>query len=192
MTAPWRSGLRGLAGGSSLVRLLNEQRGKRKRLERPPLSEAQILQWADAYQARTGAWPVREAGPVAEMPDETWKAVDRLLRQGGRGLAGGSSLALLLAERRGVRNAWTRAHLSVPQIQACADAHHDRTGQWPIADSGSIPEAPGETWRAVSLALFKGGRGLPPGSARRAHPQVHIGRPAPTRFSGQIPPAMGT
>src|SRR5438552_5729801 len=97
LTAPWRSGLRGLAGGSSLVRLLNEQRGKRKRLERPPLSEAQILQWADAYQARTGAWPVREAGPVAEMPDETWKAVDRLLRQGGRGLAGRTSLALLLA-----------------------------------------------------------------------------------------------
>src|SRR5438046_791715 len=38
-------------------------------------------------------------------------------------------------------------------------------GRLPIADSGSIPEAAGETWRAVSLALFKGGRGLPRGSS---------------------------
>jgi len=64
-----------------------------------------------------------------------------------------------------VRNAWTRANLGVPQILPWADPHHDWTGQWPIADSGSIPEAAGETWRAVSLALFKGGRGLPRGSS---------------------------
>ncbi len=36
------------------------------------------------------------------MDDETWSAIDTALRQGRRGLPGGSSLARLLAEERGV------------------------------------------------------------------------------------------
>src|SRR5438309_496859 len=50
-------GRRGLQGRSSLARLLAEQRGKRYHLELPPLSCAQILEWADAFHDRTGKWP---------------------------------------------------------------------------------------------------------------------------------------
>lgn len=53
----------------------------------------------------------------------------------------------------------------VAQILAWADAHHQRTGKWPIAESGSIVEAPGETWKGVSMALVKGLRGLLGGSS---------------------------
>ena len=87
------------------------------------------------------------------------------LRNGARSLPGGSSLAKLLAERRGVRNKKDLPPLTITQILAWADAHYERTGEWPGQDSGSILGAPDTTWRAVQLALFNGGRGLPVGSS---------------------------
>ena len=45
-----------------------------------------------------------------------------------------------------------------------ADLHEQRTGVWPHARSGAIPEAPGETWHIVETALTKGVRGLPGGA----------------------------
>ena len=42
-----------------------------------------------------------------------------------------------------------------------------RTGRWPNARSGPIPEAPGETWNAINAALSLGKRGLPGGSSVR-------------------------
>jgi hypothetical protein len=158
-------GLRSLPVGSSLARLLAEQRDKRNCRQLPPLSEEQILHWADRHRHQAGGWPHRESGPVGDAPGETWKGVDMALRQGGRGLDGGSGLALLLADRRGVRNVWTRPNLSLGQILAWADAHHQRTGSWPSRHSGHIAEAPEETWQAVAMALHKGSRGLPGGSS---------------------------
>ena len=52
---------------------------------------------------RTGKWPTKTSGPIPEAPGESWNAVTAALREGLRGLPGGSSLALLLAEKRGVR-----------------------------------------------------------------------------------------
>jgi hypothetical protein len=49
------------------------------------------------------------------------------------------------------------------QILAWADAYHARTGGWPSGKDGPIPDAPGETWRAVGQALAAGLRGLPGG-----------------------------
>ena len=39
------------------------------------------------------------------------------------------------------------------------------TGRLPTETSGPIPEAPGETWKAVQVALVRGGRGLPGGNS---------------------------
>jgi hypothetical protein len=50
--------------------------------------------------------------------------------------------------------------LTVEQVLTWADAHFARAGKWPSADSGAIPEAPGQTWNAVNLALSLGHRGL--------------------------------
>jgi hypothetical protein len=58
-----------------------------------------------------------------------------------------------------------RKPLSVAQILAWADAYYERTGRWPNSKSGPIPEAPGETWNAVNLALYLGYRGLPVGDS---------------------------
>jgi hypothetical protein len=58
-----------------------------------------------------------------------------------------------------------RPPLTVEQILAWADAHHTRTGTWPTAWSGSVANAPGETWGALDQSLYHGRRGLPRGGS---------------------------
>jgi hypothetical protein len=159
-----RAGGRGLSGGSSLARLLEAQRAVRNIGDLSPITEAQILAWADAHYERAGRWPTRTGGPIPNAPGETWNAVNAALCNGNRGLPEGGSLAQLLAAQRGVRNPRDLPALSVDQVLAWADAHHGRTGQWPQKGSGAIREAPGETWAAINQALRAGGRGLPSGS----------------------------
>jgi hypothetical protein len=210
-------GARGLPGGSSLARLLAEHRGVRNRKGLPPLTEEQILAWADAHHNRTGHWPRPHTGPILEAPGETWLAADMALRKGLRGFPGGSSLARLLTERRPVRKVQGRPALSVEQILAWADAHHERIGRWPNLNAGTIPEASGETWRDMDRALRRGLRGLAGGSslagllARQRRVRTGIGIPRlsrrrivawaeahhrrtgqwPTAQSGPIPEAPG-
>jgi len=177
------NGRRGLPGGSSLTELLARHRRRRNHMALPPLTEELILSWADAHRARTGSWPREDSGPVADAPGETWQGIEGALEKGLRGLPGGSSLPKLLAERRGVRNPMGLAHLDLETILAWADAYHARTGRWPKAKSGPIPEAPGETWMRVSTAMVEGLRGLKRGPtlpqllAERRGARNHLGQP---------------
>ena len=127
------------------------------------LSAAQVLAWCDDFHARTGRWPITTDGPVVEGRRETWMAVDRALRR-GRHVAEGDSLSRLLLRERGVPNRRNRPPLTVDIILAWADAHYGRTGRWPRIRSGAIRDAQGETWGGVSMALWRGCRGLPGGS----------------------------
>ncbi len=95
-----RKGRCGLPGGTSLPRLLQEQRGRRNHMNIPPLTVKQILRWADAHFRRTGHWPTCDSGPVQGAPGEHWGTIDRTLSRGGRNLPGGSSLARLLDQHR--------------------------------------------------------------------------------------------
>jgi hypothetical protein len=158
-------GSRGLPGGVTLYQLLAERRGVRNAVRPPPLTVEQILAWADAYYQATGTWPKTESGAIEQAPGETWHAADAALRVGCRGLPGGSSLADLLADKRGVRNVQDLPRLTVKQILAWADAHRQATGEWPFATSGPIVQAPGETWGGVAAALELGRRGLTGGSS---------------------------
>jgi len=100
-----RCGLRGLPGLSSLTAFLNDHRdlfrGKTRRPKTIRESERlyvdRILAWGKAHRRRTGSWPNRDAGPIAEVPQLNWSAVDSALKKGNRGLPGGSSLAKLFA-----------------------------------------------------------------------------------------------
>jgi hypothetical protein len=49
-----KGGNRGLPGGSSLARFLQQRRGVPNHLSLPPLTHRQILRWADAFHRRTG------------------------------------------------------------------------------------------------------------------------------------------
>ena len=195
--AALRRGRRGLPGGSSLARLLAEERGvaagdadleapaermraweaeqfptrrpKRLRAARPRattlLTIELILAWVDAHHAATGQWPRVNSGEVRDHPGLNWMQVNRALSEGRRGLKGGSSLADLLQEHRGVRNKQNLPRLDVEQVLAWADAHREATGEYPHSRSGPVLGVPGETWAIIHSALSKGLRGLPASSS---------------------------
>ena len=158
-------GLRGLPSSSSLAQLLEEERGVRNIQALSDLSIEQILKWADAHYRKTGKWPKEDSGGVSAAPDEKWLNISDALAKGRRGLPGGSSLAKLLAKKRGVRNVQALSALTIEQILKWADAHYRKTGQWPNQTSGDVRGAPGEKWGNINGSLFAGFRGLPGGSS---------------------------
>jgi hypothetical protein len=163
--AALRNGNRGLEGGSSLVQLLSERRGAINQRTLPRLTERQMLAWADAYRERTGKWPRRDSGRIPESLSDKWSTVNSALQNGRRGCPGGSSLAQLLSERRGVVNYKRLPRLKIPQILAWADECHERTGSWPKKSTGRIAASLGEDWAKVDNALRNGLRGFQGGSS---------------------------
>jgi hypothetical protein len=129
------------------------------------LTEEQILSWADGFHEATGCWPTRNDGLISGGQGETWASVDAALHKGTRSLPGGSSLARLLAERRGARNLADLPPLTEDQVLEWMDDHRQKKGCWPQPNSGPVLAAPGETWAAINRALGRGGRGLPGGSS---------------------------
>jgi len=143
------------------VRLPVPLKNRPWRIHRTRLTVKQVLKWADAYHERTGKWPKARSAEVDGAPDESWTAIDCALRDGRRGLAGGSSLPRLLAKHRGVRNNRGRPRLSVEQVLRWADRHCRRTGKWPNPRTGPVQGVAHETWCGINVALCYGYRGLP-------------------------------
>jgi hypothetical protein len=101
---------------------------------------------------------------VAGAPGETWNRIDLALLRGKRGLRGGTTLAELLARRRGRRHHKGRPELSAEQIAAWAEAYRTLYGAWTTVRTGAVGNT-GETWLGLDLALRNGTRGLPGGSS---------------------------
>jgi hypothetical protein len=181
-----RDGARGLPGGSSLPRLLADRRGARNQAELPPLTIERILAWADAFHERTGKWPNENSGAIPDSGGETWCGVETSLQKGARGLPGDSSLPRLFAQHRGVRNKTSLPKLTESAILAWADAHHQRTGEWPHVLSGEIHEAPDETWSGINAALENGRRGLSGGTTLAKLLAAHLG----VRNHMDLPPIL--
>jgi len=164
-----RIGIRGLPKGSSLARLLSETRGVPNQLSLPPLKTSTIIRWADAYHRKTGQWPKQNSGKVTGTEWENWANINAALNLGRRGLSGGSSIAGLLSEKRGVRNVGTLPPLTTKTILAWADLHHRKTGRWPRISSGKVIGTDGENWTNIDAVLRSGHRGLP---GRSSLPQL--------------------
>ena len=160
-----KDGYRGFCKGTSLSRLLHERRGARTQGYLMGYTIRGILAWADAHYQRTGHWPSARSGLIPDAPGENWCMVTMALHQGHRGLPGGSSLAQLLSEKRGVRNIQRQPPLSLKQVMAWADAHFQRTGRWPRRDDGAVLDAKDEKWSLIDEALRMGRRGMPGGSS---------------------------
>lgn len=168
-------GLRGLAGGSTLADVLAEHRGVRNIRRLSPLTQEQILLWADTHNSRTGKWPNKESGSIPGTR-ETWASVNAALHRGGRGLKGGSTLAQFLTQQRGIRNLKHLPPLTVQQILQWVDDHVTKTGQRPLRDSGQV-NGSDETWSSVNYALKEGLRGLPGGTSLARLLAEHRGIP---------------
>ena len=172
-----RQGQRGLPGGSSLPWLMSAIRQARHRQPPPPLTQEQILAWADAHHQSTGRWPTTQSGTVSGTDTVTWSAINFALLLGSGGLRGGSSLYRLLSAHRGVPEDYAVLRLTEEQVLAWADAHHQNTGQWPTADTGLVSDTEGLKWSAVNSALYNGSRGLPGGTTLAQLLLVHRGVP---------------
>lgn len=155
----------GPRGAPSLARLLTKHRNRRNVRDLPRLTYKQILKWADAHYRRTGEWPKRSSGPLANSPGDNWTTIDSAMRKGNRGLPGGSSIAMLLVKRRRMPNFADQPRLTLKKVLAWADAHYRRTGEWPTAFCGAVRGKRGETWMAINYALRFGRRGLPGGAS---------------------------
>jgi hypothetical protein len=176
-----RKGMRGLPGGSSLSQLLAKHRDYRHLFLTQRLTREQILRWADAHRRRTGDWPTKLSGAVADAPGETWSGIDAALYAGVRGLRGGQTLADLLYRQRGVLNRKTQPPLTIAQILIWAEAQHALFGAWPSKQTGPIGNT-GESWEIVNAALRLGLRGLPGGSSLSQLLKEH------GKFEGRKPP----
>ena len=143
------------------------RRPKRRRAAQPraktQLTIDLILSFADAHHAATGCWPRMNSGTVLGQTELNWIRVNRALREGGRGLPGGTSLADLLQEHRGIRNKQNLPRLDVEQIMAWADAHRNATGEYPHADSGPVTACARRDMGHCSIGPVQG----PPRPARR-------------------------
>jgi hypothetical protein len=125
-----------------------------------PISIDEILVWADAYYARHGEWPTQTSGKIPGSR-ESWSAIDVCLRDGFRGLPGGSSLPKFLQKYRGVPIGRKPPKLTEEQILAWADAHFAASGRWPTASSSAT--GTNVDWLSVQNAMRMGLRGLSPG-----------------------------
>ncbi len=154
-------GNRGLEGGSTLAKLLAEHGRKRNPKDLPDLTEAQILEWADAYyRAHDEKYPNQKSGEVEGSGGEAWSAIDQSLQHGRRGLENGGSLVKLLAEHRGIRNPKDLPDLTEAQILKWVDAYYRKHKKYPRRDSGEVERSGGETWSIINLAFRNGRRGL--------------------------------
>lgn len=132
----------------------------RNKRQLPHLRVEDITLWAQAYHERIGTWPTAHSGPIVESQGETWAAVHAALSTGLRGLPGGDTLARLLAREFGRRNARNAPPLCEETIKEWIRQHRAATGQWPVALSGEVRGVPGETWMAISLAMYRGRRSM--------------------------------
>ncbi len=168
------------AGSITLAQLLALHRRAPNIYTEPRLSVAKILAWAEAHRAATGRWPSSVCGPVRDAEGEHWRSIDTALREGYRGLPGGESLGTVIRGHAGPDAYRTRPMLTVEQVLAWAAAHHEATGEWPGEDSGPIRGVPGEKWKAISLTLSRGCRGLPGGSSLAQLLAEHFGARNPS------------
>lgn len=157
-------GRRGLPGGSTLAKLLAEERESEMFSTSGPDHRANSAM--DGWPLGKN-WPVAEpkSGAVLGAPGEAWGNVENSLNRGRRGLPSGFSLAKLRTVKRGVRSKTYPPDLHVDQLLQWADAHRQKTGKWPTRGSGAVLCAPGEKWVNLNTALYLGQRGLPGGSS---------------------------
>ena len=138
-----------------------------------PLDEDLILSWADEHFEKYGVWPNLNSGQVDGRDEEAWVNINVALRVGHRGLLLGSSLAILLYERRGALCRSYRPTLTVDDVLLWADRHMEVHGRYPTIDDGIIEAAPKENWNAINVALEMGFRGLSKGSSLARVLQEH-------------------
>lgn len=157
-------GRHGLAGESSLAKLLHQKAARRNVRNLPALDDGQVATWATAFHRDHGRWPKRRDGQIdGALVGETWARIAAAIEQGLRTLRRRPSLGAFLAEVCGAPlPGVVRRPITVVAILEAAAEYHRRNGTWPTPDSVDASlEARGESWKRIDRALRSNGRGLP-------------------------------
>jgi hypothetical protein len=147
-----------------------------------------MLGMAELHKSRTGKWPTQRSGSVfGGNSGDNWALYENLLREGGRGLPGGSSLARLICSKHPYIHSKNKPGLTEYFIVERASDFRNKHGYYPIVRSGLVEGGyPGDTWFGYDRALLDGNRGLPGGDSlkkllnRMLGAPNHMARPALT------------
>jgi len=151
----------GLPGGNSLHRLLRHKRRiSDPRKVAPDVDLKHVREWVDQHHLRTGRWPHRDDGSVAERPEITWATIDRRMRRGELGLPRGTTLSKWLRQSRDVWDGG-KPKLTERLVLRWAQEHYDRFGRWPVTLSGALFNHPEENWAAIDVGMRNRRRGFP-------------------------------
>jgi hypothetical protein len=152
-------GNRGLLGGSSLAKLLEENRNVSNKSNLRQFSETEVRQWIDEFTEIEKEFPTKTSGRIKGEVDLEWNDIDRFFNQGVRGLPKIGSLANFIYLKFGKAHNKSKSKLTTQQILKWADEFREENGEWPKRDSGKI-KGTDETWSAIDSALSSGGRGF--------------------------------
>lgn len=154
-------GSRGLAGGSSLAKLIEQVFGDRNMASLPTLSRKVLSKWvSDWRKSNNGKYPNKNSGAIPGTNGETWANINAAIVDERRGLVGYRSLADFVHREFGARLRYRLPDLSVPGIVVWLESHWQIEGEFPSRNSGDIPGTDGETWGSVFSAAHNGRRGL--------------------------------
>ena len=133
--------------------------GKVERLDglaRGQLTEEDILAAARESWQRHGKIPtINSQEEVPGHPGDTWLTIYKAGVRGERGLPKGRTLARILQPLR---------NLDENEILRAAQEFKQIHGHLPLATSSEpVPGRPGDTWCAINMAGYTGGRGLAEG-----------------------------
>ena len=157
------SGIRGLSGGSSLAKLLEERGLKRNFLNIIYPNKEEILQAGINFRDNNdnGKFPTKEAGQVSELPSFTWGSLNEALKKVKiEGIPNKTTLADLWVSEFNQRNQNNLPDFSISEILEWCDLYEKNHNEFPVLTSTPIPEMGQETFRTIDVALIYGRRGL--------------------------------
>jgi hypothetical protein len=149
----------GFSGGSSLAKFLVEHGfGRGLTVE---IVKAAIVKYRNANGGRNPTVTSGDATPYVGNT-VTWRGVNSSLREGCRGLPGGSSLARFLVEHGFDED---KPDITDAELETACRAFHTEHGTYPKVDSGDCSRYFGwaegtDTWRNVNACIRNGIRGL--------------------------------
>lgn len=155
---------------------------KKYRFNHIPLTVEKVLSWIDEYRLYAGEYPDTEGTEmILGASGETWKDIDRALREGQRGLPSGQETCTLaefikrhrLAKDKPKGTKPVLSNLNQSAIIAWAREFERATGRLPRVTDGTIPGTT-ETWAGINAAMSDGTRGFESGSTLRDFLAKHL------------------
>jgi hypothetical protein len=176
-------GTRGLRGGSSLAKLIQQKFGIRDYCNPPKLSLEMIREWIQKYIIKHNTKPTAKSGIVEFAEDEykgiTWAAIADAMSNGRRGLTGKLSLAQYIEDEFKISNHCACKPLTDVVICDWIKKFIDKYKRKPTQNDEIIEFAGTEyndiRWNTLNTMLWGGGRSLPGGSSLAQFINTHFG-----------------